>query len=115
MRPFVHPAQPQESEGLKHLILTDVSLRGRSFQQLLVEDERTHFGHFMETLGRPIESPGPLFQPGCGGGCGSVKVFGWQRASRQADAKWNWGSETSALMVAVGQSTVQKLKGVCWL
>ncbi|CAK9018638.1 unnamed protein product [Durusdinium trenchii] len=46
----------QESEGLKHLILTDVSLRGRSFQQLLVEDERTHFGHFMENSTRALHT-----------------------------------------------------------
>ena len=49
----------QESECLKHLILTDVSLKGRSFQRLLVEDEdeQARFGEFIEAstqaFGRP--------------------------------------------------------------
>ncbi|CAK9047798.1 unnamed protein product, partial [Durusdinium trenchii] len=54
-----HMNVAQESECLKHLILTDVSLKGRSFQHLLVEDEdeQARFGQFIEAstqaFGRP--------------------------------------------------------------
>ncbi|CAK9091757.1 unnamed protein product [Durusdinium trenchii] len=52
-----HMNVAQESECLKHLILTDVSLKGRSFQHLLVEDEQARFGEFIEAstqaFGRP--------------------------------------------------------------
>eukprot|EP00913_Durusdinium_trenchii_P025032 g23497.t1 len=37
----------QESQCLRHLILTDVSLKGKSFEHLLVDDEqRTRFREF---------------------------------------------------------------------
>ncbi|CAK8997586.1 unnamed protein product [Durusdinium trenchii] len=38
----------QESECLKHLILTDVSLKGRSFENLLADGERPRFREFIE-------------------------------------------------------------------
>ncbi|CAK8997541.1 unnamed protein product [Durusdinium trenchii] len=38
----------QESECLKHLILTDVSLKGRSFEHLLADGERPRFREFIE-------------------------------------------------------------------
>lgn len=39
----------QESQCLKHLILTDVSLQGRSFEHLLLDDEQlTRFREFVE-------------------------------------------------------------------
>ena len=39
----------QESQCLRHLILTDVSLKGKSFEHLLVDDEqRTRFREFVE-------------------------------------------------------------------
>ena len=42
----------EESESLKHLIFTDVNLKGRSFQHLLVEEERQRFGEFIESSTR---------------------------------------------------------------
>ncbi|CAK9059330.1 unnamed protein product [Durusdinium trenchii] len=44
-----HMNVAQESECLKHLILTDVSLKGRSFQHLLADDEeQNRFAKFIE-------------------------------------------------------------------
>ncbi|CAK9099796.1 Reverse transcriptase domain-containing protein [Durusdinium trenchii] len=39
----------QESECLKHLILTDVSLKGRCFGQLLADEERARFDEFVDS------------------------------------------------------------------
>lgn len=39
----------QDSECLKHLIFTDISLRGRDFCQLMVDDSRRRFADFVAT------------------------------------------------------------------
>ncbi|CAK9007137.1 Reverse transcriptase domain-containing protein [Durusdinium trenchii] len=44
-----HMNVAQESECLKHLILTTVSLEGRSFEELLLETERPRFRHFIQS------------------------------------------------------------------
>ena len=44
-----HMNVAQESECLKHLILTSVSLRGRSFVHLLVDEEQPRFSEFIES------------------------------------------------------------------
>lgn len=44
-----HMNVAQESHCLKHLILTDVSLKGKSFEHLLVDDEQlVRFREFIE-------------------------------------------------------------------
>ena len=53
----------QESQCLRHLILTDVSLKGKSFEHLLVDDEQlTRFRKFIEASNdaglRPAEYVG---------------------------------------------------------
>ncbi|CAK9056274.1 unnamed protein product [Durusdinium trenchii] len=51
----------KESECLKHLILTNVSLVGRSFPHLLVEEERPRFNEFIEASARSTrEAAAPL-------------------------------------------------------
>lgn len=55
---------PEESECLKHLILTNVSLAGLSFQDLLADDERSRFDAFIrastQTFGERTDSATPL-------------------------------------------------------
>lgn len=48
---------PQESQCLKHLILTNVSLKGRSFQQLLVDEEQHRFLEFIHTSTQTLGTP----------------------------------------------------------
>ncbi|CAK9102341.1 unnamed protein product [Durusdinium trenchii] len=54
----------KESECLKHLILTNVSLAGLSFQDLLADDERSRFDAFIrastQTFGERTDSATPL-------------------------------------------------------
>eukprot|EP00913_Durusdinium_trenchii_P035195 g32926.t1 len=47
----------QESQCLKHLILTNVSLKGRSFQQLLVDEEQHRFLEFIHTSTQTLGTP----------------------------------------------------------
>ena len=47
----------RESECLKHLILTDVSLIGRSFEHLLVDEDRKPFGQFIESSTQAYMGP----------------------------------------------------------
>lgn len=47
----------QESECLKHLILTNVSLKGRSFQHLLVDEEQQRFHEFINTSTQAFGTP----------------------------------------------------------
>ncbi|CAK9058246.1 Uncharacterized protein SCF082_LOCUS31087 [Durusdinium trenchii] len=48
----------QESQCLRHLILTDVSLKGKSFEHLLVDDEqRTRFREFVEASNDTFQVP----------------------------------------------------------
>lgn len=57
----------QESEGLKHLILTNVTLVGRSFQRLLADEERDRFNEFIETSTQPsgVSRPNDSALPSC--------------------------------------------------
>ncbi|CAK9057996.1 Reverse transcriptase domain-containing protein [Durusdinium trenchii] len=48
----------QESQCLRHLILTDVSLKGKSFEHLLVDDEQlTRFRKFIEASNDIYQAP----------------------------------------------------------
>ena len=50
----------QESECLKHLILTDVSLKGRSFEHLLAPEDQQRFREFIEASTGALDSAPPF-------------------------------------------------------
>ena len=50
-------AVTQESDCLKHLIFTDVSLVGRSFEQLLAGEERPRFKNFIKSSSQAFSIP----------------------------------------------------------
>ncbi|CAK8996585.1 unnamed protein product [Durusdinium trenchii] len=53
-----HMNVAQESHCLKHLILTDVSLKGKSFEHLLVDDEQlVRFREFIEASNEAFQAP----------------------------------------------------------
>ncbi|CAK8995347.1 Reverse transcriptase domain-containing protein [Durusdinium trenchii] len=55
----------QESEGLKHLILTTVNLKGRSFERLLIDEECTRFTKFIQSSTEAFLTPKPAVPPVC--------------------------------------------------
>ena len=56
----------QESECLKNLILTDVSLVGRSFKHLLADEDKCRFNTFIESSTEASSLPSPKhFVPPC--------------------------------------------------
>ncbi|CAK8995072.1 unnamed protein product [Durusdinium trenchii] len=55
----------QESECLQHLIRTDEKLAGRSFKELLVEDERPRFADFIASSTRAFRMPEGEPTPPC--------------------------------------------------
>ena len=50
----------QESECLKHLVLTDVSLKGRPFEQLLADEDQQRFREFIEASTGALDSAPPF-------------------------------------------------------
>lgn len=52
-----HMNVAQESECLKHLILTDVNLKGRSFKHLLADEEQDRFAEFIESSTQAFGMP----------------------------------------------------------
>ena len=55
----------QESEGLRHLILTTVNLKGRSFERLLIDEECTRFTRFIQSSTEAFLTPKPAVPPVC--------------------------------------------------
>ena len=50
----------QESECLKHLVLTDVNLKGRPFEQLLADEDQQRFREFIEASTGALDSAPPF-------------------------------------------------------
>lgn len=53
----------QESECLKHLILTTVTLKGRSFQQLIAQEEHPRFSEFIDSSTEAFKKPQSKHSP----------------------------------------------------